>query len=284
VPDLDYCVKCKEPWNDRIYYTFRSLKDPSIEDKAWINITINPPVWLEVSTFIGVVTKLAIPPEYPMGTVTIVVPSTLGKVEISPEGDLIFTGTALGTETITFIMCVTPTNCTWFFYTITVLPPGGQGASPSFSNSPSIKPSHHHTSNWFNQTKNNTDWDDDDDDGDDNEDEPLFCTGGQVLLIVGFVFGLHGFVSGNHVWSMFSFFQFIALSAQINVQYPQRWMDYSTCFSWTILEIPYPWEFPNYVVLFEGNKRTLELLFDSSVVSFMNNLFLFLILRPRWTQ
>jgi hypothetical protein len=88
------------------------------------------------------------------------------------------------------------------------------------------------------------------------EHERGVCTGGQGIVLLAFVMNLFSF-SGNHAWALVNWIQFLAYSGNMGIDFTNNWAEFSSCFHWIILDIPYPWDMPEYYHLVEKTGRYL---------------------------
>jgi len=95
-----------------------------------------------------------------------------------------------------------------------------------------------------------------------SSDSDSWCVGGFILWIVASVIGFGGAYVSNNGWFLLFLMQIIAVTGQLGISYPQFYSDFASCFGWTVLDIPLPWEIDGFTVLVDGLGGHGRLLLD----------------------
>merc|ERR1712137_1477794 len=83
-------------------------------------------------------------------------------------------------------------------------------------------------------------------------EEESWCVGGIILWVIGSLIGFGGLHVSSYGWHLLFLMQFIAITGQLGISYPQFYLDYVSCYGWSVLDIPLPWEVEGLNVLVDG--------------------------------
>mmetsp|Transcript_3822 Transcript_3822/g.5634 ORF Transcript_3822/g.5634 Transcript_3822/m.5634 type:complete len:910 (+) Transcript_3822:542-3271(+) len=126
-----------------------------------------------------------------------------------------------GFDTMSYQICTYDKQCGTGFITIDVYPIGEDNESSSSSSSSS-------------------------------SDGESWCVGGIVLWAIAGIIGFAGIHVSNNGWHLLFLMQMIAVTGQLGIHFPKFYMDFVSCFGWSILDIPLPWNIDGFTVLING--------------------------------
>jgi len=85
-----------------------------------------------------------------------------------------------------------------------------------------------------------------------SSEDDSWCIGGILVWLFACVIGFTGLQVSNNAWHLLFLMQIIATTGQLGISYPQFYLDFTSCFGWSILDMPLPWDVDGFTVLVDG--------------------------------